>query len=139
MTSIKTITALSSCLVLASLAGPAFAAFDRVPTFDVKGSCKAAEAYDVMEDREKTFQGCLQDENRAKSLLTKNWSQYKAKDRQDCVTPGQIVAPSYVEILTCLEMSDETGALLSKDVNQPTGTPDPSPVKEPPLPQVSPK
>lgn len=139
MTTIKTITALSSCLVLSSLASPAFAIYDRVPTFDVQGSCKAAETYDVMEDRDKTFQGCLQDENRAKALLTKNWSQYKSKDRQDCVTPGQIVAPSYVEILTCLEMSDETGALLSKDVNQPTGTPDETPIKEPTLPQATPK
>jgi hypothetical protein len=118
------------------MAGPAFALYDHVPTFDVKGSCKAAEIYDVMEDRDKTFQGCLQDENRAKALLNKNWSQYKVKDRQDCVAPGEIVAPSYVEILTCLEMSDATGAALSKDVNQPTGTPDTQPVNQPALPQA---
>jgi hypothetical protein len=139
MPSMKTITALSSCLVLMSLMRPAFAITDHVPNFDVKSSCKAAEAYDVMEDRDKTFQGCLQDENRAKSLLTKNWSQYKIKDRVDCVTQGEIVAPSYVEILTCLEMSDETGAALSRDVNQPTGSPDTSPIKEPPLPSAIPK
>jgi hypothetical protein len=135
----KKLTALSSCLVLVSLAGPSFAIADHIPNFDVKSSCKAAETYDVMEDRDKTYQGCMQDEARAKSLINKNWSQYKVKDRVDCVTQGEIVAPSYVEILTCLEMSDETGALLSKDVNQPTGTPDTQPINQPPLPQVVPK
>lgn len=120
MTSMNKITALSSCLMILL---PSVALADRVPSFNVQASCKAAEIYDVQEDRNKTFQGCLQDENRAKDLLNKNWSQYKMKDRQDCVAQGEKVAPSYVEVLTCLEMSDDTGALLSKDVNQPTGTP----------------
>ncbi len=57
-------------------------------------------------------------------MLNKNWGQYKVKDRQDCVDQGARVSPSYVEILTCLEMTDETGNLLSKDVNQPfSGSP----------------
>jgi hypothetical protein len=139
MTSLKTIAALSGGLMLLSFMPPAFAFSGHVPNFDVKASCKAAETYDVMEDRDKTFQGCLDDENRAKALITKNWSQYKAQDRQDCVTQGELIAPSYVEILTCLEMSDETGAALSRDVNQPTGTPDSQPANEPPLPKAMPK
>ncbi len=108
--------------VLALLTQPGFALADRVPNFDITGSCKAAEAYDVSEDRQKTFKGCMQDEGRARDLINKNWSKYKVKDQVDCVTQSTKVAPSYVEILTCLEMSDDTGALLSKDVNQPTGT-----------------
>jgi len=55
------------------------------------------------------------------------------------VTEGEQVAPSYVEMLTCLEMSDDTGAMLSKDVNQPTGAPDSTPAAEPALPKMSPK
>jgi len=109
---------LPGILVLACGLQPAFA---QVPNFNISGSCKAAETYDISEDRNKTYNGCMQDEERARGLINKNWSHYKAKDRVDCVTPAQIVAPSYVEILTCLEMSDDTGALLSKDVNQPTG------------------
>jgi hypothetical protein len=114
---------LPSAAFLMSLLQPVFAISDHVPAFDVRGSCKAAETYDISEDRDKTFKGCLEDENRARGLIDKNWSHFKAKDRVDCITPGQIVAPSYVEILTCLEMSDDTGSLLSKDVNQPTGKP----------------
>jgi hypothetical protein len=118
-------------MLLASGLHPAVA---QVPKFDISGSCKAAETYDISEDRNKTYKGCMQDEERARSLIDKNWSHYKTKDRTDCVTPAQIVAPSYVEILTCLEMSDETGALLSKDVNQPTGTGKPEPINTPTVP-----
>jgi hypothetical protein len=116
-------TILPSIVFLTLLVHPALALSDHVPAFDVRGSCKAAEIYDISEDRDKTFKGCMDDENRARGLIDKNWSHFKAKDKVDCITPGQIVAPSYVEILTCLEMSDQTGALLSKDVNQPTGHP----------------
>jgi len=110
-----------------------------VPSFDVSSSCQAAKTYDVMEDKDKTFQGCLQDEKRARGLLVKNWGSFKVKDRQDCTAQVVRVAPSYVEILTCLEMSDQTGALLSKDVNQPTGKPmpandTPDPLANEPLP-----
>lgn len=119
----NTIVLLSSSLLSIAFAQPGFAVSDHVPAFDVQGSCKAAEAYDVMEDKNKTFQGCMQDENRARGLLNKNWGIYKIKDRQDCIEQGAKVAPSYVEILTCLEMSDDTGALLSKDVNQPAVRP----------------
>jgi hypothetical protein len=134
MTSIKTITVLSGAIAWMSLAQPGFAVSSRVPEFNVKESCKAAETYDFQEDREKTFQGCMQDEDQAHVTLNKNWSQYKVKDRQDCVDQGARVSPSYVEILTCLEMTDETGNLLSKDVNQPTGAPavsEPAPTVQP--------
>jgi len=116
-------TILQGAVFLISLGQPVLATGDHVPAFDIRGSCKAAEIYDISEDREKTFKGCLDDENRARGLIDKNWSHFKSKDRVDCIAPGQIVAPSYVEILTCLEMSDDTGALLSKDVNQPAGKP----------------
>jgi hypothetical protein len=114
-------TSLPGTAALIILAQPVFALTDHIPSFDVQASCKAAETYDVSEDRQKTFKGCMQDEDKARGLISKNWGHYKVKDRVDCVTQGEKVAPSYVEILTCLEMSDDTGALLSKDVNQPTG------------------
>jgi len=130
---------LAGALWLMPLTQSAFAAADRVPNFDVRVSCKAAETYDVMEDKAKTYKGCMDDENRARGLMSKNWSHFKVKDRVDCVTEGEQVAPSYVEMLTCLEMSDDTGAMLSKDVNQPTGAPDSTPAAEPALPKMSPK
>jgi len=133
------LSALVGAALLAPVAPQAFAATDRVPAFNVRASCQAAKAYNVMEDKDKTFNGCLQDEDRAHKLLVKNWSTFKSKDRQDCTAQVVRVAPSYVEILTCLEMSDQTGALLSKDVNQPIGRalpPDvmPDPLANEPLP-----
>jgi hypothetical protein len=139
MTSKQKIIGLAGILVAMPLMHSALAAGDHMPNFDVRVSCKAAETYDVMEDKAKTYKGCMDDENRARGLMSKNWSHFKAKDRIDCVTQGELVAPSYVEMLTCLEMSDDTGALLSKDVNQPTGTPDSAPVAQPALPKMSPK
>jgi len=128
------LSGIAMAALLGAAASPSFSASSGgVPSFDVKSSCQAAKAYDVMEDKDKTFQGCLSDENRARQLLVKNWSSFKVKDRQDCTTQVIRVAPSYVEILTCLEMSDQTGALLSKDVNQPVGKPLPTSAVPDPL------
>ncbi len=62
MTPIKTITILVGAASSMLLNGPSFAIYSSVPNFNVKESCKAAEIYDFQEDREKTYQGCLQDE-----------------------------------------------------------------------------
>ncbi len=126
MNQVKTIVLLAVSAGVSMAAQVAFAAKDGIPAFDVRSSCNAAKTFNAMEDQNKTFDGCLQDEDRAKSLLRKNWLHFKIKDRTDCTTEVTRVAPSYVEILTCLEMSDETGALLSRDVNQPAGQAMPS-------------
>ena len=55
---------------------------------------------------------CQQDEQAARSQLEKVWSQYNAAQRSECdtlVTTGG--APSYVELLTCLEMAKQAKEL----------------------------
>ena len=93
-------------------AGPACADQDQVPNFDVAKSCR--EAQDIGGDAERlAYKGCMQDENEARKQLVQNWSRFKTADRRNCVAQGAFPMPSYVEILTCIEMYDG-GSVLNK-------------------------
>jgi len=94
--------------------GLAFARQSGVPSFDVASTCKGARAYATI-DREVAYKGCMKDENDAREQLLKKWSSFRPADRGDCVTQGAAPMPSYVELLTCLEMSAEAGALYKPD------------------------
>ncbi len=76
-----------------------------VPYLDVKTSCSDAQKFSSGSgDKNTAFKGCMQDETNAKTELAKRWSQFKGKDKQDCVEQSRQPSPSYVEVLTCLEM-----------------------------------
>lgn len=75
-----------------------------VPTLDVKGSCSDAQKFSSGVDKNMAFKGCMQDELNAKTELGKRWSEFKPKDRSNCVEQARFPSPSYVEVLTCLEM-----------------------------------
>ena len=83
---------------------------DGVPRFDVVRSCQEARAYTGDDNR-----GCMKDENDARAELARKWAKFKPGDRKDCVAQGAAPVPSYVELLTCLEMSDEADALYKPD------------------------
>ena len=93
---------------------PASAKPDGVPRFDVARSCKDAQAY-VGDDKNLAYRGCMKDENDARAQLVQKWTHFKPGDRKDCVSQGAAPVPSYVELLTCLEMSDEAEALYNSD------------------------
>jgi hypothetical protein len=79
-------------------------AADTVPTLKVEPSCKAAGVEGVITGR--TADSCLNDEKAAREELVKNWSSFSGDDKSHClsmVSTGG--APSYVELLSCLEMS----------------------------------
>jgi hypothetical protein len=57
----------------------------------------------------------MKDENDARAELARKWAHFKPGDRKDCVAQGAAPVPSYVELLTCLEMSDEAEALYKPD------------------------
>lgn len=76
-----------------------------VPYLDVKTSCSDAQKFSSGSgDKNSAFKGCMQDEMSAKGELAKRWSSFKGKDKQDCVEQSRNPSPSYVEVLTCLEM-----------------------------------
>ena len=78
-----------------------------VPELNVKGSCSDAQKFSTGDDKNNAYKGCMQDELNAKTELSKRWSSFRAKDRSDCVEQSRAPSPSYVEVLTCLEMDTD--------------------------------
>jgi uncharacterized protein YecT (DUF1311 family) len=79
-----------------------------LPNLDVKGSCSDAQKFSSGDDKTNSaYKGCMQDEMNAKTDLAKRWSSFNSKDRRDCVEQARMPSPSYVEVLTCLEMGTD--------------------------------
>jgi hypothetical protein len=77
-------------------------AADQIPAFDIVRNCSAEVAAAGIEK----VAGCAKDETDAKNELDKRWPEFGGSDRQACVGESGIGgAQSYVELLTCLEMS----------------------------------
>jgi len=96
-------------------------AADKVPTLKVEPSCKAAGVEGVITGR--TAESCLNDEHSARDELNKNWSSFSSDDKNHClsmVSTGG--SPSYVELLSCLEMSRDAKKIAEgrKPDEQPT-------------------
>jgi hypothetical protein len=101
---------MGSAIAALALATTGLAAGDKVPKLDVAESCREAQAI-AGADKELTYQGCMHDERTAEARLVQRWTKFKAVDRQNCLTQGRAPLPSYVEILTCLEMYDDASTL----------------------------
>src|SRR5262245_449733 len=81
-------------------------AADSVPKFDVERTCRPATAAASLPGRDSA--ACQRGEQDARSILQNDWTQYSATDQPRCtglVTKGG--APSYVELLTCLETAKQ--------------------------------
>ena len=74
-----------------------------VPAFDAKETCQATEVAAVFSGR--NLDTCINSEEATRDQLKKSWSEFSAADRAECVSASKIGGlPSYVELLTCLEM-----------------------------------
>jgi hypothetical protein len=90
---------------LAAIA-PAFA-------IDRAGAADEPPAFDIARNRREEVVGaitsvesCTKDETDAKNELTKGWSQFGGLEKKSCIEETSIGGDkSYVELLTCLEMS----------------------------------
>ena len=82
-----------------------------VPTLNVAPSCRAAA--ESMNRHDKRGAGsCLQDERQARATLQKQWLGFTRAERAHCrqlTTLGG--SPSYVELLTYLQIAKEERAL----------------------------
>jgi hypothetical protein len=77
-------------------------AADKLPAFDIAQNCKEETAGSGIGGPE----ACTNDETQAKNELTKRWSSFSASQRRECVGASSVGGEkSYVELLTCLEMS----------------------------------
>lgn len=99
---------LAAVLALLSLstnpvAGGATPVADSPPRFDIAESCRDVGKSGT--DIGRPASACRDDEERARDTLTARWAEFQPAARTTCVegaTRGG--PPSYVEVLTCLEM-----------------------------------
>jgi hypothetical protein len=95
MTALLPVFVAGTYLILAS---------DQMPKLDTGAGCRAsAAAATVLNRNEGT---CLKDEQDARAKLDQQWAQFTAADQTRCVSLSRLGgSPSYVELLTCLEMA----------------------------------
>jgi hypothetical protein len=84
--------------------GPALKA---LPKLDVKATCRRAQPLSGLQT---SYQGCLNDETDAQRELSRTWFDFKPGPRSTCTRVTNIGgAPSYVEVLTCLQLDKQAG------------------------------
>jgi hypothetical protein len=93
----------AAVLAVASTAG---AKDGGVPRLNVEYACHASEqaVSAVVSVTNDIYKSCLDDENDARDKLNEAWSKFAASDKGRCIHPDEFL-PSYVEWLTCLEMT----------------------------------
>jgi hypothetical protein len=83
-------------------------AADRVPELNVEPGCRAAIAAAVAPNRD--VSACQRDELTARDKLKQDWTKYTSGEKTRCVGLSKLGGfPSYVELLTCLEMAKDAG------------------------------
>lgn len=80
------------------------------PSIDMQAICKDAGTSGLPEDAKLAVDSCVHDEKDALDRLKGRWVHYSASARSAC-QGGDTLAPSYVELWTCLEM--QPGGSLS--------------------------
>jgi hypothetical protein len=112
---IATVAALAGCL-----AAPAFAAEPQVPRLDVTPTCRPLDKSDNMQLDENR---CRKIETDARDQLTRQWANYPAADRSQCIATATMGGTaSYVELITCLEMKRDVANLPANGLrSKPTG------------------
>ena len=122
---LRSLSACLACLVLL-LGSTAYAArgpvraTNGIPSFDIQAACRAlaqvpeARLLDIKQPN--ANRDCLRDERRARSTLSKEWSQFTRADKRVCVGVSRQgdVDSVYTELLSCLEMA--------RDARQPVST-----------------
>jgi hypothetical protein len=79
-------------------------AADQIPKFDTNASCHAAAAASNVINRNENV--CQKDEQDARAKLQQEWAQFTPVERTRCISLSKVGGfPSYVEMLTCLEMA----------------------------------
>ena len=83
---------------------------DTVPKLNYEPSCRAAVATAAIGSRDES--ACNRDEETARTKLDQVWTQYTPLQRTHCVQLTTLGgSPSYVELLTCLEMAKDASTM----------------------------
>jgi len=79
---------------------------DNVPKFDIARSCKLDVAATAGLSVDQSLKSCIRDEQKARQQLGSQWSKFTASSRASCSANESVGGtPSYVSLLTCLQMS----------------------------------
>lgn len=82
-----------------------------VPQLNIRPSCQAA-ADTLIRQGKRNASACLQDEHEARVKLVKQWKNFTRAERTRCEDLTRLGGPpSYVELLTCLQMAQDARAL----------------------------
>jgi hypothetical protein len=94
---------------------------DRAPQFEYQATCRGAiEATKATGGKNEN--ACLQDERAAQATLHQDWQQFSSDQKKHCLrlqSAGR--SPSYVELLTCVELGKAVKDLKAKR-SPPEGT-----------------
>ena len=94
-------------LGLGLIAGPARA--DAVPNLDVEKTCRSAQVANTSISDKANYDGCLRSERDAKKEAERQWGRYTASAKRQCEDQFKAGGyPSYVEMVTCLELASGT-------------------------------
>jgi hypothetical protein len=83
---------------------------DDVPSFDIARGCRvdSTQAFDLNTGLNETVKKCVADERGAREQLQKQWPQLRETDRRQCLAEADISnSPSYVDLLTCLQLAKD--------------------------------
>jgi hypothetical protein len=72
-----------------------------VPTYNVRPTCRAAIELSAVSGR--TVEMCEASEAQARNEIVKGWSSFSEPTKHRCLQTSARHAPSYVELLICLE------------------------------------
>jgi hypothetical protein len=104
-------------LPAAMAAGVTLSAADRVPTYDVEPSCRAAASAAASPGYAAI---CRNEEANARAELELRWPQFKSLDKAHCLPMSTLGGkPTYTELLTCLELERDARELRNRTA---TGT-----------------
>ncbi|MBB2960136.1 hypothetical protein [Methylobacterium sp. R2-1] len=114
----KSKSVLLAALALGLVSG-AVRAEDGPPKLDVEATCKSAERVQSTLSDNSSADACLNSERSAENVLKKRWGQFPVPAKSQCTQQFQAGGfPSYVELLTCLELASGT-VPAQPDVDRP--------------------
>jgi hypothetical protein len=91
---------------LAAVLGPLMiqtASAAEPPRFNIKSTCRQAEP---LSGDKSVYQYCVDEEVRARKQVVSSWASYRSRSQRSCVAETRIGgAPSYVDLLTCLQLA----------------------------------
>jgi len=97
---------------------------DTVPSLDVESTCKSAQVANTSISDQANYDGCLRSEREAKRQAQDHWGSYSPAAKRQCENQFKAGGyPSYVEMVTCLELASGSVPTQSGQGGTATGGP----------------